>query len=293
MDFVTAIRLLSPSERAQVNHILQMWERRAGWEGEILVSNLRNEQFLELTAWQVLFDEIISTYGRILPSNAREWTRYRDSVQAKCIGRLWLQGGAVCCKPPVRVGIALPRNRFENYLLEHCPQWFRGDEAFDSFYLNCRRQEGAIQLPKTVQKALVAEANRLLWVTWDDKSGGQRPPFLFALHDGDEHPEKVRTGLGMGNLAYRDKGLVTLVFDQSALSQLFKNTDLQRPTFADANMCICFFPGRDEHGITNPLQGGQVVIDDIPYTVKHRPEAIQKSENYKLSLLLNLTKHDC
>lgn len=292
MDFVTASRSLPPQELADVNHILRLWASNDNWEGQILVSNLENEQFLELGAWTVLFNEIRAAYKRFQPKYLHEWRAFQDYLNNVCQAKLKMRGGPIRSEPsPILVGVVMPRNRFENHLFEHCPQRFRDRLAFDALYLNCRRHAGNFQLPPDLRKALVAEADQLLWMTWDDKSKGQGSPFLFASHQGDEHPEYLRVGLGMGNPAYFNKGLVTLVFEQS-LASLF---DVQPhcPTFTDSDLDIFFFPGRSQqgYGMTHPLMGGQVRIDDKTYIVRSRPEAVQYSKHYSLGFLLNLTEH--
>jgi len=291
MDFVTASKSLPPGQLNALNHILDLWSSDNNWEGQIMVSNLRNEQSLELGGWRVLFDEIVAIYGRVSPSNVKEWRAFQEELAQVCRHRLRLRGGAIKCQSPQLVGVAMPKNRFENFLLEHCPQRFRNRASLDAFYRNCRRQTSPVQLPIDLRQALVEAAEQLLWMTWDDKSEGKNSPFLFAYHEGDEHPQKVRTGLGMGNPAYTKKGLVTLVFEQSA-SSLF-NVQPHCPTFGDAEISIFFFPGRSKqgYGMSNPLMSGKVVIDGKTYEVKSRPEAVQYSRNYPLGFLYNLTEH--
>ena len=281
MEFVNACRLLlSDSDKASLNQILEEWEAD-GLEGEIIVSNLKYEQFLQQDSWQVLFKEVSLAYSVASKSNPISWVKFKNILRNTC-QEMQLLGGVTPYKP-VLVGTVLPLNRFENYLWEHCPR-FRDEDAFAYFYLHYKRSN---YLPEDMLEFFVNDAEYLLWLTWGDNEG--ESPFYFATHKGHENRNILRTGLGLGDPKYQRHPLVTFVFNHCHSDESCEI--LHQPTFCDAELCVFFFPGNNMQGITNPLNGGKVIIDGVEYNILSRPEAVQRGRQYPLQSLDTLTFH--
>lgn len=252
--YAAARRRLTSREKARLDATLTAWQDCES--GRSVVKSLQTEVFLPITDMVAVLKLLASQSGRGLRAVESQFTE-------KC-RRLKFRGGYIRCPLPKRLGRAVTRETFVDYLREQYSDLF--DERCD---VEQWIDDGLAGVSTSEGFKVISIGQNLIWVTWDpaEKYGD---PFSFRTTD---RADEVRSCLG---LDLKMKGLPLLLLEYNRREE---RVGLYRPTVTDAEVWPPFDPPIlefERYGLTRPWPRTAFAkgIDD--WEPQARPEAVHR-----------------
>jgi hypothetical protein len=252
-----------------------------------IVENFEREHFLPEEEMKELMKFIIDNGAPIDKSESKK------DMRNKIYANYQLKGGKIEVSLK-RVGFAIPKARYTEFLIKQDYKRFGNDNQISDFLENIQKPDAKTNIEELYSDCLnyiFKEKEFLLWVTWDDK-GDNLFPFLPSTDD-NKYPDpdkstrqKVKETLGLVYDKKEDNESEMLLFfvDVDTLedngSPLFF-----RPTFCDADFVEFFRPTPidfNKHGLTWPV--GKSYSDE-EHPKKGRPEAVVRSKHIVLGTI--------
>jgi hypothetical protein len=269
-----SMELLSEDEKATLLAKMDEWEKASPQ----IANNFKREHFLPEKQMRELMCFIVNEG---VPIGSK-----KGDMQDKIYADYQLKGGEIKVSPsPKRVGFAVPKESYINFLLRKYRTAMGSDRIVAERYLNRLLKDGVIG--EKILGCLFNEENFLIWVTWDKNN--EDNPFSF-LTSANENPvsnrspwRQVQVALGLDEEKYAGQHILLFFADSNKLEK--RDDKLFRPTFCDADFGQNFRPTPvdfNDHGLTWPL--GEAYSEE-EHPKKGRPEAVVRSKHIAMKTI--------
>jgi len=276
--FDIAYDRLSKSEKQAIDERIEEWKKLRGHVCEKVVNNFVCEHFLSVE----VIEEIIYF---IIRSDEESIEDIKENMRTLIFDKYLLKGEKIRkATYPKKMGFAMPREGYKNYLsLWHRDAFGGDDNEIDKFIDDaCNGMINPRYKEERYYRCLFKEDYKLIWLTWEECGDDVRneDPFCFMRY---RNASEVRITLGLDERYYKSELLLFYVnIDKVDISDFV----LYRPTFCDSNFYENFKPtplNFKSYGLTQPLSD-VIVVNGISYHPERRPECVLKSKymNYGL-----------